>query len=520
MASLSPTPRQQFFDAAGVPLVGGKVYTYAGGTTTPIATYTTQAGNVNNTNPIILDSRGQANIWLFPSIAYKYVITDANDVTQYTVDNILVPIDDLSFSSPPPMGDVAPNSGAFTTLSATDNVTFTGSGATQLQVGSTSDRPTPVIGMIRYNSALAAFEGYGATGWSAIGGGAGATGTQRVRASIDGHTLLFAGTGALTAVPKLQRLFYSIADFTPIANLIAIPYVLATKPNAPFRDMAGFLAAARARPEGLSYGTPGIGSTPHLAAELFKSATGLDIVHLPYSGAAPAVTDLVAGRTQLMFADIPVLLPHVQAGSLRALAVGSPGRAPVLPDTPTLKELGLPDGTEGVLLSGGSMASTTALVAARAHRGPGVLYLSDQTHSSIKRGALALVLLLDQFTRNIHRDTPQAFDCDAQALQLAQDLINTKADRNLRRIERVFCYLPLEHSESIEMQNRSVELFSALVSETPEHERDTFTGYADFAVRHRDIIARFGRFPHRNRMLGRASTPEELEFLLQPGSSF
>ena len=176
MASLSPTPRQQFFDAAGVPLVGGKVYTYAGGTTTPIATYTTQAGNVNNTNPIILDSRGQANIWLFPSISYKYVITDANDVTQYTVDNILVPIDNLSFSSPPPMGDVAPNTGAFTTLSATGNVAFTGSGATQLQVGSTSDRPTPVIGMIRYNSALSAFEGYGATGWSAIGGGAGATG--------------------------------------------------------------------------------------------------------------------------------------------------------------------------------------------------------------------------------------------------------------------------------------------------------------------------------------------------------
>jgi uncharacterized protein (DUF924 family) len=136
------------------------------------------------------------------------------------------------------------------------------------------------------------------------------------------------------------------------------------------------------------------------------------------------------------------------------------------------------------------------------------------------RGRLALILLFDQFTRNIHRDNAQAFACDAQALQLAQDLINTKADRKLRRIERVFCYLPLEHSESIEMQNRSVELFSALVSETPEHERDTFTGYADFAERHREIIARFGRFPHRNRILGRNSTPEELEFLQQPGSSF
>ena len=136
------------------------------------------------------------------------------------------------------------------------------------------------------------------------------------------------------------------------------------------------------------------------------------------------------------------------------------------------------------------------------------------------RGRLALILLFDQFTRNIHRDTPQAFACDAQALQLAQEMIGTHTDRKLRRIERVFCYLPLEHSESIDMQNRCVDLFSELVVETPEYERDLFTGYADYAVRHRDIIARFGRFPHRNRMLGRASTPEELEFLQQPGSSF
>ncbi len=145
---------------------------------------------------------------------------------------------------------------------------------------------------------------------------------------------------------------------------------------------------------------------------------------------------------------------------------------------------------------------------------------SHKDWAATPRGGLALILLFDQFTRNIHRDTPQAFACDAQALQLALDLINTNVDRKLRRIERVFCYLPLEHSESIDMQNRSVELFSALVVETPEYERDTFTGYADYAVRHRDIIARFGRFPHRNRILGRDSTPEELEFLQQPGSSF
>jgi hypothetical protein len=176
MASLTPTPKQQFFDANGNPLVAGKVYTYAGGTTTPIATYTDQTGATANTNPIILDSRGMANIWLQPTIAYKFLITDENDVTQYTTDNILVPLDNLSFGSPPPIGDVSPNTGAFTTLSATGDVTFSGFGYTQLQAGATTDRPsTAAEGMLRYNTSLNQFEGYGATGWGAIGG-TGATG--------------------------------------------------------------------------------------------------------------------------------------------------------------------------------------------------------------------------------------------------------------------------------------------------------------------------------------------------------
>lgn len=177
MASLTPTPKQQFFDANGNPLVLGKVYTYAGGTTTPIATYVDQVGLTTNTNPIILDSRGMANIWLQSSIAYKYVVTDANDVLQYTTDNIVVPIDNLSFGSPPPIGDVAPNTGAFTTLSASGNVTFTGFGATQLQVGTTPERPTPVVGMIRYNSTTETFEGYSASGWAALGSGSGGGGS-------------------------------------------------------------------------------------------------------------------------------------------------------------------------------------------------------------------------------------------------------------------------------------------------------------------------------------------------------
>ena len=177
MASLTPTPKQQFFDANGDPLVAGKVYTYAGGTTTPIATYTSQTGATANTNPIILDSRGMANIWLQPTIAYKFLITDSNDVQQYTTDNILVPVDNLSFGSPPAIGDVAPNSGAFTSLSATLNVTFSGTGYVQMPVGATTDRPaSPSEGMFRYNTTLDLFEGYANGAWGQVGGAAGATG--------------------------------------------------------------------------------------------------------------------------------------------------------------------------------------------------------------------------------------------------------------------------------------------------------------------------------------------------------
>jgi len=136
------------------------------------------------------------------------------------------------------------------------------------------------------------------------------------------------------------------------------------------------------------------------------------------------------------------------------------------------------------------------------------------------RGRLALILLFDQFPRNMYRDTPRAFAYDPLAEKLALEGIAAGADRSLRAIERVFFYLPLEHSESTELQERCVALFTALAAGVPEADRKTFTGYVDYAVRHRDVIHRFGRFPHRNRILGRAPSPEEIIFLKQPGSSF
>ena len=123
MASLTPTPKQQIYGSDGNPLVGGKIYTYSAGTTTPLATYTDAGAGTANTNPIILNSLGQANIWLAPSSSYKFSVYTSADVLLYTVDNITAPIDYLSLvtslASPPPIGSTAPNTGAFTTLAAT-----------------------------------------------------------------------------------------------------------------------------------------------------------------------------------------------------------------------------------------------------------------------------------------------------------------------------------------------------------------------------------------------------------------
>ena len=136
------------------------------------------------------------------------------------------------------------------------------------------------------------------------------------------------------------------------------------------------------------------------------------------------------------------------------------------------------------------------------------------------RGRLALIILTDQFPRNIYRETARAFSCDSKALAWCLDGLHGRSDRELRPIERVFFYLPLEHAESREHQAKSVECFTELVASVPMEQRSTFEEYLDFAVHHRDIIDRFGRFPHRNNILGRESTAEELASLTEPGSGF
>ena len=133
----------------------------------------------------------------------------------------------------------------------------------------------------------------------------------------------------------------------------------------------------------------------------------------------------------------------------------------------------------------------------------------------VPRGTLARILLLDQFTRNAFRDTPRSFAGDTLALGCAQAMVASGSDRLLAPVERGFVYLPFEHSEDLAMQDEALRLFARLTGETPEQ-----ASLLDWAQRHHAIVARFGRFPHRNAILGRASSAEEIEFLKQPGSGF
>jgi uncharacterized protein (DUF924 family) len=135
-------------------------------------------------------------------------------------------------------------------------------------------------------------------------------------------------------------------------------------------------------------------------------------------------------------------------------------------------------------------------------------------------GWLALLIVLDQFSRNLYRNDPRAWAQDLRAQQLALSGIKEGFDRQLPALQRVFAYMPLEHAEDIGLQQRSVRVFEALCNEAPLNERDRYRDFLDYARRHEAVIARFGRFPHRNAVLGRISTPEERAYLAGPRAGF
>jgi tripartite-type tricarboxylate transporter receptor subunit TctC len=178
------------------------------------------------------------------------------------------------------------------------------------------------------------------------GGAGGAIGAKAIaEAAPDGYTLGIAtvSTHVVNSVVRGAALGYDpLTDFTYISQIAAVPNVMSIHPSVPARNMGEFISYARRNPGRLNYGTPGSGSLGHLIGETFKYAAKVDMVHVPYKGAAPALNDTLAGQVQVLFDNLPSSLPHIQAGKLRALAVASEKRVPALPDVPTFAEVGLP----------------------------------------------------------------------------------------------------------------------------------------------------------------------------------
>jgi tripartite-type tricarboxylate transporter receptor subunit TctC len=175
-------------------------------------------------------------------------------------------------------------------------------------------------------------------------GAGGVLGVETVlRAPADGHTLLFGTSGSLALAPALQKLPYNVfTDLAPITLAVINPQILVVHPSLPVKSVQDLIRLAKSRPGQINYASVGPGSPNHMGMELLKSMTGIDMVHIPYKGTAPAMADVIAGQVSLLFNSMPAVLPHVQSGRLRGIAVGSAKRSPAAPDIPTVAESGVP----------------------------------------------------------------------------------------------------------------------------------------------------------------------------------
>jgi tripartite-type tricarboxylate transporter receptor subunit TctC len=176
------------------------------------------------------------------------------------------------------------------------------------------------------------------------GGQGGVLGTDAVAKSPpDGYTIAISSAGALAIGPSMEKVAYdTLTDLAPVTLVATVPEMLVAASDVPAHDMSELIALAKAKPGQLNFASSGPGSLPHLAGELLKLSAKIDIVHVPYRGAAPAVNDLLGQQVQMAFLDLPVLLPQVKAGALRPIAVGSDARAPTAPEVPTTAEAGYP----------------------------------------------------------------------------------------------------------------------------------------------------------------------------------
>ncbi|WP_374304596.1 Bug family tripartite tricarboxylate transporter substrate binding protein [Ferrovibrio sp.] len=177
-------------------------------------------------------------------------------------------------------------------------------------------------------------------------GAGGNIGTEAVaKSDPDGYTIMMGTIGTHSInISLYSKLSYDpVKDFAPISLVAMVANVLVVHPSVPAKNVQEFIALAKSQPGKLNFGTPGNGTSGHLSAELFKSMTGTDMIHVPYRGSGPMLTDLLGGNVQFTFDNLPSALPHIRSGALRALGVTTPKRWPSTPDIPTIAEQGLPD---------------------------------------------------------------------------------------------------------------------------------------------------------------------------------
>jgi len=205
-------------------------------------------------------------------------------------------------------------------------------------------------------------------------------GEMAARSAPDGYTLLMSSGGMVAINPHLyaKMPFDPAKDLVPVASVARVPFYLVVRTENSAQDFKAFVADLKANPGKRNFGSPGIGSSPHLAAEMLKKMTGTDAVHVPYRGAAPALNDLLAGQIDFLF-DPGIAIEHVKAGKLRALAIGSLQRSPQLPDVPTLQELGLAGFDADAVFGVYAPAATPAEIIAR---------LNSEINRSLAKAAL------------------------------------------------------------------------------------------------------------------------------------
>jgi len=239
-------------------------------------------------------------------------------------------------------------------------------------------------------------------------GAAGLIGTrQAVAAAPDGATLLMASTGAILTLAASHggTTFDVTSDLAPISLVAAPPYILVTNAGQPFRSAADVIAYGKANPGKLSFGSSGVGSASHLSGALFQQMTGIDMLHVPYRGTGPAVTDLLGDRIQLMFSPALTVTPHITAGKLRALGVTGSARSALFPDFPTIAESGLPDyssvGWFGLFAPAATPRAIVDKVSADTGR---VLLLPDSKQKLANEGAEPEPMTPEKFTTFVNAD--------------------------------------------------------------------------------------------------------------------